>query len=88
MPVMPGRSLTDPTFATQPAATFGSPLRGTISTVRPLSRTNSCTAPAGRGQAGRSSKHQQRCEVKAAVRQHHICLSVRGARLRLAPADA
>ena len=44
MPVMPGRSFTEPTFATQPAATLGSPLRGTISTFMPLSSTISWTA--------------------------------------------
>ena len=49
-PVMPGRSWTDPTLATQPAATFGSPGRGKSSNVKPLSSTTSstgtCCAPA------------------------------------------
>src|SRR5215213_5575457 len=43
MPVMPGCSLTEPTRATQPAATFGSPLRCTSSSRIPLSRTTCCT---------------------------------------------
>ena len=42
-PVMPGRSLTEPVRVTQPAAMLGSPLRGTISTRRPLSNKTSCT---------------------------------------------
>ncbi len=40
---MPGRSLTEPVRVIQPAAMLGSPLRGTISTRRPLSNMTSCT---------------------------------------------
>src|SRR5947209_2615313 len=40
---MPGRSLTDPTLAIQPALILGDPLRGTMSSFMPLSSMNSRT---------------------------------------------
>ncbi len=50
MPVMPGPSLTEPTFATQPQDTVGESWRSTISSFNPLgsssSRTLTCCAPA------------------------------------------
>ena len=37
MPVIPGRSFTEPTLAIQPAEMLGSPRRGTMSTFSPFS---------------------------------------------------
>ena len=63
-PVMPGRSYTEPTLATQPAATFGSPGRGTSSRVRPLSSscsiTSTCWAPAGAPRPSRIPNRKHR----------------------------
>src|SRR5437667_264888 len=52
MPVMPGRSLAEPTWATQPPATVGERWRGMSSSFIPLERKCSSTAmPAARGGA-------------------------------------
>src|SRR5512137_822915 len=42
-PVIPGRSLTEPTLATQPAATLGSPFLGIIRNRNPFCKTYSWT---------------------------------------------
>ena len=84
-PVMPGRSYTEPTLATQPAATLGSPGRGTSSRVRPLSSscsiTSTCWAPAGTLGPSRTPSRKHRIFFMAC-----LVASRGGAVARAAPA--
>jgi hypothetical protein len=56
MPVTPECSLTDPTLAIHPAATFGAPFRTTIKTFMPLSSMTSCTGTCCAQTQGRREK--------------------------------